>query len=174
MSRRRTARRKRRRRGAKALGRTGAPGQVLAQNRRARRDYVLLDQFEAGIALTGPEVKSCRNGGANLKDSYGREERGELYLVNCHIAPYAFAPAATQGNPDRARKLLLHADEVRRIAGKLSTTGLTLVPLRIHLRGGWIKVQLALAKGRSHRDRRETIRRREAEREVRRTLAEHA
>ncbi len=173
MSRKRTSRKKRRLRGAGVRGRSGAPGQVLAQNRRAPRDYVLLDRFEAGLALTGAEVKSCRNGGANLKDSYGREQGGELYLVNCHIAPYAHAPA-DQGNPDRARKLLLHADELRRLTGKLSTTGLTLIPLDIHLRGGWIKVQLALAKGKSHRDRRETIRRREAEREVRRTLAEHA
>lgn len=169
MSRKKTARKKRRLRGAGARGGGSPAGQVLAENRRARRNYLLLDQFEAGIALTGPEVKSCRNGGANLKDAYGKERGGELYLVNCHIAPYAYA-AADQGNPERARKLLLHQDEMRRIAGKLTTTGLTLVPLRIHVRAGWIKVQLALAKGRSQRDRRDTIRAREAEREVRAAL----
>ena len=139
---------------------------MLAENRRARRNYTVLEQFEAGIALTGPEVKSCRNGGANLKDAFGRERNGELFLTNCHIAPYAHAPA-DQGDPNRNRKLLLHADEVKRIAGKLTMAGLTLVPLRIHLRNGWIKVQVALAKGRSHRDRRETIRAREADREIR-------
>ncbi len=169
MSRKKTMRKKRRLRGAAARGGQASAGQVLAENRRARRNYTLLDQFEAGIALTGPEVKSCRNGGANLKDAYGRERGGELFLVNCHIAPYTHA-AGDQGNPDRSRKLLLHGDEMRRIAGKLSTTGLTLVPLRIHVRAGWIKVQLALAKGKSQRDRRETIRQREAEREVRAAL----
>ena len=169
MSRKKTARRKQRLRSARA--RSGAPGagQVLAENRRAQRNYTLLERFDAGISLTGPEVKSCRAGGANLKDAYGRERNGELFLVNCHIAPYAHAPAE-QGNPERSRKLLLHGDEMRRIAGKLTMAGLTLVPLRIHVRNGWIKVQLALAKGKSHRDRRETIREREAAREVRAAL----
>ena len=166
MSRKKSARRKRKHRAARALARRNRSGQVLAENRRARRHYNVLEQFEAGIALTGAEVKSCRNGGANLKDAYGKERNGELFLVNCHIAPYAHAPA-NQSDPERNRKLLLHADEIRRIAGKLTLAGLTLVPLRIHLRNGWIKVQVALAKGKSHRDRRETIRAREADREIR-------
>ena len=113
-------------------------------------------------------MKSCRAGGANLKDAYGRERDGELFLVNCHIAPYVNAPA-DQGNPERNRKLLLHENEMQRIA-KLTMAGLTLVPLRIHLRNGWIKVQVALAKGKSTRDRRETIKQREAAREVREAL----
>ena len=165
MSRKKTARRKRKHRKSGALG-GRSRGRVLAENRRARRDYNVLEQFEAGIALTGAEVKSCRNGGANLKDAYGKERNGELFLVNCHIAPYSHAPPE-QGDPERKRKLLLHDDEIRRIAGKLTMAGLTLVPLRIHLRNGWIKVQLGLARGRSRRDRRETIRAREADREIR-------
>lgn len=169
MSRKKTARKKRRLRSARAHGGGFRNEQVLSENRRARRNFVILEQFEAGIALTGAEVKSCRAGGANLKDAYGRERNGEIFLVNCHIAPYVNAPA-DQGNPERNRKLLLHEDEMRRIAGKLTTAGLTLVPLRIHLRNGWIKVQVALAKGKSTRDRRETIRRREADREAREAL----
>lgn len=169
MSRKKSTRKKRRHRSAGARPGAAAAGQVLAENRRARREYTLLERFEAGIALTGAEVKSCRTGGANLKDAYGRERNGELFLVKCHIAPYAHAPA-DQGDPERNRKLLLHGDEMRRIAGKLTTAGLTLVPLRIHLRNGWIKVEVALAKGKSHRDRRETIRAREADREIRSAL----
>lgn len=169
MSRKKTSRRKRRSRGAGARGASAAPGQVLAENRRARRLFTVLERFEAGIALTGAEVKSCRMGGANLKDSYGRERNGELFLVNCHIAPYAHA-APNQDDPERNRKLLLHATEMKRIAGQLATAGLTLVPLRIYVRNGWIKVQVALAKGRSVRDRREAVREREAQREVREAL----
>lgn len=169
MSRKKTARRKRRSRGTGAKSSGAAPGQILAENRRARRLFTVLERFEAGIALTGPEVKSCRMGGANLKDSYGKERDGELFLVNCHIAPYAHAPA-NQGDPDRNRKLLLHGNEMRRIAGQLTTAGLTLVPLRIYVRNGWIKVQVALAKGRNVRDRREAVREREAQREVREAL----
>ena len=166
MSRKKTARKKRRLRSPGARSGASAAGQVLAENRRAARNYTLLERFDAGIALTGPEVKSCRSGGANLKDSYGRERNGELFLVKCHIAPYTHAPP-DQGDPERNRKLLLHGDEMRRIAGKLTMAGLTLVPLRIYLRNGWIKVQLALAKGKSNRDRRETVQKREAEREIR-------
>ncbi len=163
MSRKKTARRKRQ-------ARAGViPERALAENRRARRDYEIIEDFEAGIALTGPEVKSCRSGGADLKDSYGRERGGELFLINCHIAPYQNAPA-DQGNPNRARKLLLHAGEVARISGKLSTTGLTLIPLRVYVRNGWIKVRVGLARGKTQRDQRETIRRREAEREMREAL----
>ena len=169
MSRKKTARKKRRLRSAGAHGGGFRNEQVITENRRARRNFVILEQFEAGIALTGAEVKSCRAGGANLKDAYGRERNGEIFLVNCHIAPYVNAPA-DQGNPERNRKLLLHEDEMRRIAGKLTTAGLTLVPLRIHIRNGWIKVQVALAKGKSSRDRRETLRRREADREAREAL----
>ncbi len=173
MSRKKTARKKRRLRSGGSGSRSGsgapAAGQVLAENRRARRNFTLLDRFEAGIALTGPEVKSCRAGGANLKDAYGRVRNGELFLVKCHIAPYAHAPA-DHGDPERNRKLLLHGDEVQEIAGKLTTAGLTLVPLRIYLRNGWIKVQVALARGKSNRDQRETVREREAAREIRAAL----
>ncbi len=163
MSRKKTRRRKRRARSG------AAPERALAENRRARRDYTVLEDFEAGIALTGPEVKSCRTGGADLKDAYGKERGGEIFLVNCHIAPWQHA-SGDQGNPNRARKLLLHAGEVQRISGKLSTTGLTLVPLRIYVRNGWIKVRVGLARGRSQRDRRDAIRAREAEREIREAL----
>ncbi len=163
MSRKKTARRKKRARGG------ATPERALAENRRARRDYEVIEEFEAGVALTGPEVKSCRLGGADLKDSYGKERGGEIFLVNCHIAPYQHASGEPE-NPNRPRKLLLHSGEVSRIGGKLSTTGLTLVPLRIYVRNGWIKVRVGLARGKTQRDRRETIRTREAQREIREAL----
>lgn len=129
----------------------------------------MLDTFEAGIVLLGPEVKSLRAGRANLSDAYGTVRRGEVFLVNAHISPYA---QAGRENPDprRERKLLLHRAEIRRLVGRVAERGLTLVPLSLYFRDGKAKVELAVARGKRKYDKRETIRRREQELEMRRAL----
>ena len=139
--------------------------QVIATNRRARFEYELLERFEAGIALVGPEVKSLRAGKANLSEAYAIVRRGELYLLGAHIAPYL---QASRENPEpaRERKLLMHRAEIHRLMGKVKERGLTLVPLRLYFKGGRAKVEIALARGKRAYDKRETIRRRESDREL--------
>jgi SsrA-binding protein len=141
-------------------------------NRKARYDYHIEETYEAGIALLGSEVKSIRQGRANLRDSYAAFERGELFLHNCHISPYA---QASRFNPDplRARKLLMRREELRRLVGKVEEKGLTLVPLSLYLKGRHVKVELALARGKKEYDRREDIKRREQDREIRRIAKTH-
>ncbi len=138
---------------------------LLASNRKARYDYHIEETYEAGIALLGSEVKSIRQGRANLRDSYAAFDGGELYLHNCHVSPYE---QASRFNPDplRRRKLLMHREEMRRLIGKVEEKGLTLVPLSLYLKGPHVKVSLALARGKKQYDRREDIKQREAEREV--------
>lgn len=141
----------------------------VAVNRRARHDYHIEETVEAGLVLTGSEVKSLRAGKAQLKDSYGRIARGEVFLVNAHISEYA--PAARFGHdPRRTRKLLLHRAEIERLLGKVKERGLTLVPLRIYFRNGRAKVELALARGKKLYDKREAIRARDTRREVERAV----
>jgi SsrA-binding protein len=149
--------------GADARGKSGSS--VLSSNRKARHDYHIEETYEAGIALLGSEVKSIRQGRANLRDSYAAFEGGELYLHNCHVSPYE---QASRFNPDplRPRKLLMHREEMRRLIGKVEEKGLTLVPLSLYLKGPHVKVSLALARGKKQYDRREDIKAREAEREV--------
>lgn len=138
-------------------------------NRKARHDYSIEETYEAGLVLRGSEVKSLRDGKANLKDSYARILKGEAILLNAHISPY---PAANQFNhePDRTRKLLLHKKEIRRLAGKVKERGLTLIPLRLYFKDGKAKVELGLARGKKLYDKRETLRRKVAQREVERSL----
>jgi SsrA-binding protein len=138
---------------------------VLCQNRKARYDYHIQETYEAGIALCGSEVKSIRQGRANLRDSYAGFDRSELFLHNCHISPYA---QASRFNPDplRLRKLLMRREELRRLLGKVEEKGLTLVPLSLYLKGRHVKVEIALARGKKEYDRREDIKRREADREI--------
>ncbi len=144
-------------------------GTDVATNRQARFRYELLEKWEAGIALQGSEVKSLRDGKANLKDSYGLVRDGEIWLQNMHIAPYA--PAAGEGHdPERPRKLLMHKKEIERLIGKTQEQGLTLVPTRIYFSGPHAKIELALARGKEQRDKRETIREREQSREMQRAL----
>jgi SsrA-binding protein len=148
--------------------RKSAPGDV-ATNRQASFRYHVLERLECGIALTGTEVKSLRSGRAQLKDGYASVQDGELWLHNVHIA--AYPPAAdTNHDPERARKLLVHRRELDRLTGKTQERGLTLVPLRIYFSGPHAKVELALARGRERRDKREAIRAREQQREVQRAL----
>jgi len=142
---------------------------VICSNRKARHLYEILDTVEAGIALLGPEVKSLREGRASLGEAYARIRGGEMFLVGLHISPYEQAGRA---NPDpvRERKLLLHRSEIARLAGKVRERGYTLVPLRMYFRGGRAKVELALGRGKRAYDKRETIRRREEDRSLRRAL----
>jgi SsrA-binding protein len=146
-----------------------AGGGDIATNRQARFRYELLEKWESGIALQGSEVKSLRDGKANLKDAYALVRDGEIWLHNMHIAPYG--PAAGQGHdPERPRKLLMHKQEIERLIGKTQERGLTLVPTRIYFSGPRAKVELALARGKEQRDKRETIREREQKREMERAL----
>jgi SsrA-binding protein len=138
---------------------------VLCQNRKARHDYHIEEVFEAGVALLGTEVKSLRAGRANLQDSYGDVQNQEVFLRNCHISPYEQAHRFNH-EPLRARKLLLHRQEIRRLVGKVKEKGLTLVPLSLYLKRGRVKVELALARGKKLYDRREDLRERAARREI--------
>jgi len=140
---------------------------VVATNRNARRNYTVLDTYEAGLSLLGSEVKSMREGRMELKDSYGDIRRGEAYLVGAHISPYGFARDGGH-LPERDRKLLLHRNEIDRIAGALAEKGLTLVPLQVYFKDGKAKVELALARGKTTVDKRQTLREREHAREIER------
>lgn len=155
----------------KARGGQPAPGEkAVATNRRARFDYQIEDAWEAGLALTGSEVKSLREGNVNLSDAYAQPKGDELFLVNCRIGEYR--QAAHFGHaPLRDRKLLLKRAELDRIKGKVEQRGYTLVPLRIYFKEGWAKVELGLGKGRAHEDRRDAIAERETRREMDRALA---
>jgi SsrA-binding protein len=144
---------------------------LIAENRKAFFDYHILDTFEAGIVLLGTEVKGIREGKANLRDSFARVEQGELWLYNVHISPYSHR-GYVDHDPKRRRKLLLHRQEIRKLIGKTVEKGLTLVPTRLYFKNGRVKVTLALARGKQVRDKRETIRRREVDRETRAMVKE--
>lgn len=146
---------------------------VVATNRRARFDYEIVDTWEAGIQLTGPEVKSLRDGRANLGDAFAAVHRGEVWLEKLHISAYEPATRANPSDPQRRRKLLLHRREIDRLDGRISEKGLTLVPLTIYFLRGRAKVELALARGKHRHDKRETLRRREQDRETQRAMRRH-
>ncbi|MGE0392006.1 MAG: SsrA-binding protein SmpB [Vicinamibacterales bacterium] len=141
-------------------------GRLIADNRKALHDYHVLDTFEAGVVLLGTEVKSIREGSVNLRDSYARLDNGEVWLLNLHIGPYSHSGYASHEDR-RQRKLLLHKAEIRKLTGKVAEKGLTLVPLRMYFKDGRVKVAVALARGKQLHDKRETIRRREVDRETR-------
>jgi SsrA-binding protein len=145
---------------------------TVAANRKASHDYDFLERYEAGIVLTGSEIKSIREGRVNLRDAFARVQNGELWLHNLHIAEYA---AASQFNhePTRPRKLLLHKDQIAHLAGALEQRGLTLVATRLYLKGGRAKVELAVARGRKSYDKRAAIAEREASRAIQRALRRH-
>jgi SsrA-binding protein len=144
---------------------------IVAVNRKASHDYHLTEHFEAGMVLLGTEVKSAREGRVNLKDSYAAERGGELYLMQCHISPYTHASYENH-DPLRPRKLLVHRRELRRLVGKITQRGLTLIPTRIYFRRGRLKVELALAKGKKLHDRRAAAREKDLKREVQAELKE--
>lgn len=139
---------------------------IIADNRKASHDYHLLETFEAGIALVGTEVKAIRETGANLRDSFARVEGGEVWIYNVHISAYRNR-GYSDHQPTRRRKLLLHRQEIRKLIGKTTERGMTIVPVRMYFKEGRIKVAISLAKGKKAHDKRETIRRRETERETR-------
>jgi SsrA-binding protein len=138
----------------------------IAENRKAFHDYHVLDTWEAGMVLLGTEVKSIREGRVNLRDSYARVEKGEVWLYNVNISSYSHRGYADH-EPLRQRKLLMHRDEIRKLIGKTTEKGMTLVPLRMYFSKGRVKVAIGLAKGKKDYDKRETIKRRETERETR-------
>src|ERR687887_2549705 len=142
---------------------------LIVDNRRARHDYHLVERIEAGIVLTGTEVKSLRDGRASLQQAYAEIRDGEAWLVGAHISVYDAGNIANH-DPDRDRKLLLHRKELESLAGKVRERGLTLVPTRLYFRGGRAKVELALARGKELRDKRRDLARREADRDVERAL----
>ncbi|MCI1902789.1 SsrA-binding protein SmpB [Enterococcus hirae] len=144
-------------------------GKLIAQNKKARHDYLVLDTVEAGLVLKGTEIKAIRGGRINLKDGFARIKDGEAFLINVHISPYE------QGNlfnhdPLRTRKLLLHKKQIRRLAGELKTPGISLVPLKVYIKDGYAKALLGLVKGKKQYDKREDLKRKEINREISRTL----
>lgn len=142
---------------------------VIVENRKARHEYEILEDFEAGIVLTGTEVKSLRQGKANLKESFARVKNGEIWLIGMHISPYK---EGNRYNPDplRPRKLLLHRSEIRKLSAKVAQDGLTLVPLKFYFKRGLCKCSLGLARGRKLYDKRENLKKREADRQVRQSF----
>jgi len=139
---------------------------TITDNRKAFHDYHVLDTWEAGLALLGTEVKAIREGSVNLRDSYARVDKGEVWLMNVHISPYSHTGYAHH-DERRNRKLLLHRHEIQKLTGRVVERGLTLVPLSMYFKNGRVKVTLALVKGKQEHDKRETIRRREVDRETR-------
>jgi len=139
---------------------------TIAENRKALHDYHLLETFEAGMALVGTEVKAIREGRVNLRDSFARIEGGEVFVHNVHIGSYSSRGYADH-EPLRPRKLLLHRHEIRKLVGKTTERGMTLVPVRMYFKNGRVKLAISLAKGKKDYDRRETIKRREIDRETR-------
>lgn len=146
-------------------------GKVAAQNRKAHHDYFIEQTYEAGIVLKGTEIKSIRKGSVNLKDSFARIKDGEVFLHNMHISPYE------QGNqfnhdPTRARKLLMHKKEIGKLVGHTKQAGYSLIPLKVYIKGGKAKVLIALARGKRKYDKRETLKRKTAQRDVERAMKE--
>ncbi len=142
---------------------------LITSNKKAYHDFFIEENYEAGISLAGTEVKSVREGRVNLKDSYVQIKDGEAFLIGCHISPYSHGNIWNL-DPERTRKLLLHKQEIKRIAGQLTQKGYTLVPLKIYIKGNKVKLELGLAKGKKLYDVRETIKEKEAKREVERAM----
>lgn len=147
-------------------------GKLIAQNRKANYDFTIIDTVEAGMVLTGTEIKSIRAGKINLKDGFAHIRNGEVYLVNVHIAPFE------QGNifnhePTRTRKLLMKRKQIDRLHVEMKSNGYTLVPLKVYIKNGYAKVLIGLAKGKKQYDKRETLKRKDQERDMKRRLAEH-
>ena len=145
---------------------------IIAENRKARHNYQIEDKYEVGLVLKGTEVKSLRQGRANLKDSYARIKDGEIFIYQMHISPYPFAHYDNH-DPLRPRKLLLHKREIKQLYGKVNERGLTLIPLKLYFQNGKAKMSLALASGKRKYDKREAIRRRDEQREMERTRKQY-
>jgi SsrA-binding protein len=153
------------------VSRNGNMGKVFAQNRKARHDFSMEETYEAGIQLTGPEVKSIREGRANLQESYVRVRDGEVFLLGAHVSPYENAREREQ-LPTRERKLLLHGREIARLAGKSQEEGKTIIPLRLYEKNGNIKLEIAVASRKKQYDKRREIAKKTAQREIERAMKE--
>ena len=153
------------------MSRNGGTGRVFAQNRKARHDFDIEESYEAGIQLTGPEVKSVREGRANLTESYVRVRDGEVFLLGAHVSPYENARQREQ-IPTRERKLLLHRREIARLAGKSQEDGKTIIPLRLYEKNGNIKLEIAVASRKKQYDKRREIAKKTAQREIERAMKE--
>lgn len=143
---------------------------VLADNRQARFTYEILDSYEAGVALKGTEVKSIRAGKVNLRDGYAQVKDGEVWLLNVHISPHNMTNQAYNHDPRRPRRLLLHKAEIRKLIGKVEEKGLTLVPLKLYLKGGRVKVNIAIGRGKKLHDKRESLKKKQEKREIARMI----
>jgi SsrA-binding protein len=145
---------------------------TIADNRRAKFEYEILETFEAGLELTGTEVKSIRAGRVNLRDSFALIRNGEAWLLNMHVSPHETASRAFNHEPTRRRKLLLHKKEIAKLVGQVEQKGLTIVPLRLVLSNGWIKVHIAVARGKKLFDKRHSLKEKQVKRETQRVLKE--
>jgi SsrA-binding protein len=143
---------------------------VIAVNRKARFEYHIIETVEAGIVLTGAEIKSVRNGGLSIAESYVRPGGGNLHLLGAHIKAYSHASSHVEYDPVRARKLLLHKHEIEKLTQRVEAKGCTLVPLQAYLKGGYLKIEIALAKGKDNPDKRQSIKEREGKREAARAM----
>ncbi|NJN56198.1 MAG: SsrA-binding protein SmpB [Leptolyngbyaceae cyanobacterium SL_5_9] len=143
---------------------------IVSDNRQARFLYEILETYEAGIELRGTEVKSIRQGKINLRDGYALIRNGEAWLYNVHISPHQSASQIFNHDPRRTRKLLLHGQEIRKLIGQVEQKGLTLVPLKVYLKRGWLKVTIGLAKGKKLHDKREDLKRKQEKREIERAV----
>ncbi|MDQ1514541.1 MAG: SsrA-binding protein [Actinomycetota bacterium] len=149
----------------------GARDRVAISNRRARHEYFIVDVYECGLVLVGSEVKSIRDGRANLSEAYARIDNGEVWLYGMHVSPYPFS--RDNPDPDRKRKLLLNRSEIDRIVSKLTEAGLTLVPLKVYFENGKAKIELAIARGKRQWDKRQAMAERDAKRETDRAVRQH-
>lgn len=152
------------------MGKNKNSDTTIAENRKARYEYEVLETYEAGIQLAGTEVKSIREGRVNLMDSYGLIRNGEAWLLNAHIAPYKASGQYFNHEPRRTRKLLLHQKEINRLIGQVEQKGLTLIPLKMYFKGNWIKLLLGLCRGKKLYDKRETVKRRQDQRQIERVM----
>ncbi|MGB3787416.1 MAG: SsrA-binding protein SmpB [Phormidesmis sp.] len=148
----------------------GGGVKIIADNRQARYEYEILDKYEAGIVLTGTEVKSIREGKVNLRDGFANVKRGEVWLHNVHISPHSMTNLAYNHEPRRVRKLLLHRQEIRKLIGQVEQKGLTLVPLKMYLKGGKVKVSFALGRGKKLHDKRDSLKKKQDKREMARVM----
>ena len=146
---------------------------LVADNRQARFQYEILETYEVGLELRGTEVKSIRQGKANLRDGYALIRNGEAWLHNVHISPHMTTIQVFNHEPRRTRKLLMHGQEIRKLIGQVEQKGLTLVPLKMYLKRGWVKLTLGLARGKKLYDKREDLKRKQSDREMQRVLKEH-
>ncbi|NEP89031.1 MAG: SsrA-binding protein SmpB [Okeania sp. SIO2C2] len=152
---------------------SGEGYKIISDNRQARFNYHIIETYEAGVALQGTEVKSIREGNVNLRDGYALIRNNEAWLLNVHISPYQKAGEFFNHEPRRSRRLLLHKQEIRKLIGKVEQQGLTLVPLRMYFKRGWVKVDIALAQGKKLHDKRETIKQRDDKRTMQRVMKQY-